>query len=221
MRKFLITILFLIITIIAVSFALKRTKYKNHQLVRLFTNSNKSSSVFSGYLKLDSFILVSKKYCKKEKFDTTLAIFINYKKHSGTKRGYVIDLRNKLAKDSFIVSHGCGVNVWGSDGSKDSPEFSNEFESHCSSLGKYKIQGRAYSQWGINVKYVMYGLDKTNSNAYKRTIVLHGWESVSSQEVYPSGTPEGWGCPAVSNSTMTYLDSLLSPIGKPMLLWAF
>jgi len=221
MKKIFVISLSVLIILICVSFILKRTKYRNYELVRILTNSNAKSSTSLGYKNLDSFILISKKYCKKEKFDTTIAIIINYQKHSGTKRGYIIDLRTQKIKDSFIVSHGCGVNNWGGDGSKNSPEFSNEFESHCSSLGKYKLLERAYSQWGINVKYVMYGLDKTNSNAYKRTIVLHGWENVSSEEIYPSGTPEGWGCPAVSNSTMTKLDDLLSPIKKPVLLWVF
>jgi len=153
--------------------------------------------------------------------DTTIAIVINYKIHSGLKRGFIIQLYNGKTLDSFMVSHGCGDSAWGSDETKNKPKFSNEFESHCSSLGKYKLYGRAYSDWGINVKYIMKGLDKTNSNAYSRTIVLHSWESVTNDEIYPKGTAEGWGCPAVSNSTMLYLDSLLSKKKKPVLMWLY
>ena len=40
-------------------------------------------------------------------------------------------------------------------------------------------------------------------------IVLHGWNSVQDKETYPNGSPEGYGCPAVSNNTMRYLDELL------------
>ncbi len=159
-------------------------------------------------------------FVKKNKMDTTLAIFINYKLHSGKKRGYIIDLKCKIITDSFLVSHGCGNNNWGSDESKDNPSFSNDFESHCSSLGKYKIGERAYSQWGINVKYVLYGLEASNKNALQRTIVLHGWESIPDIETYPAGVPEGWGCPAVSNATMIKLDALLNK-KNAVLLWAY
>lgn len=160
-------------------------------------------------------------YVKRNKMDTTLAIFIHYQQHSGKKRGYIIDLKNKKITDSFLVAHGCGDKNWSMDESKDAPKFSNAFDSHCSSLGKYKIGARAYSQWGINVKYFLYGLESTNSNAYKRTIVLHGWESIPDAEPYPEGVPEGWGCPAVSNATMTQLDALLSKAKGSVLLWAY
>ncbi len=46
-------------------------------------------------------------------------------------------------------------------------------------------------------------------NAYRRLIVLHSWESDSNIPIYPNGTPEGWGCPAVSNDMMKILDKKL------------
>lgn len=159
-------------------------------------------------------------FVNKKKMNKEMAILINYHLHSGLKRGYIVDLKLKKAIDSFMVSHGCGSNSWGQDFSKTSPQFSNEPESHCSSLGKYKIGERGYSNWGINVKYLMHGLEKTNSNALKRTIVLHGWGDVPENEVHPGGTIEGWGCPAVSNSCMTKLDSLLKK-QKNVLLWTY
>jgi hypothetical protein len=165
-------------------------------------------------------IHLAKTYCKKNHFDTQFAIFINYAIHSGLKRGYLVDLQKKLAFDSFLVSHGCGQNNWGSDESKDNPTFSNEFESHCSSLGKFKIGTRSRSDWGINIKYSLHGLEKSNNNALKRFIVMHGWKDVPNYEIYPNGTPEGWGCPAVSNQTMTSVDSILSK-RKQVLLWSF
>ena len=126
-----------------------------------------------------------------------------------------------LLMDSFLVSHGCGNNTWGLDESKEKPQFSNAFESHCSSLGKYRIGKRAYSDWGINIKYYLYGLDSSNSNAYKRTIVLHGWGDIPDNEIHPSGIPEGWGCPAVSDKMMTKLDSTFQTKKKPVLMWIY
>lgn len=161
------------------------------------------------------------KYTSKKGLDSTFAIIIDYKKHSGLKRAYMLDLINMQAFDSFIVSHGCGDNQWGSDESKTNPKFSNEFESHLSSLGKYKLGKRSASQWGTGIKYFMFGLESTNNNAYKRTIVLHGWSSIPDSNLYPNGCPEGWGCPAVSNNTMYKLDSILQKTTQPVLLWAY
>ena len=99
--------------------------------------------------------------------------------------------------------------------------FSNIDGSHCSSLGKYKIGNRAWSDWGINVKYVLHGLENTNSNAQARYIVFHSWEKVSDTEIYPDGTPEGWGCPTISNKNMKIVDAMLKKSNKPVLMWIY
>jgi hypothetical protein len=160
-------------------------------------------------------------FAKGRKYDTTLAILIDYSLHSGRKRAFLADISRGVVFDSFLVSHGCGDKSWGADLSKESAKFSNDFESHCSSLGKYRIGKRAWSDWGINVKYYLYGLDSSNSNAYKRTIVLHGWGDIPDMETYPAGIPEGWGCPAVSDNAMRTLDSILQTRKKPVLMWVF
>ena len=115
----------------------------------------------------------------------------------------------------------CGNKPWSGDMTKTSPVFSNTPDSHLSSLGKYRIGKRGYSNWGIHVNYRLHGLESTNSNAFSRDIVLHSWESVADLETYPKGTPEGWGCPAVSDNTMRELDSLLQNSGENVLLWIY
>lgn len=160
-------------------------------------------------------------YAKYNELDSEFALLIDYHKHSGTKRAYLVNLLKLRIIDSFMVSHGCGDNPWGRDESRISPQFSNRFDSHCSSLGRFKIGKRGYSSWGNKVKYTLHGLDTTNSNAKKRVVVLHGWENVPDEEVYPAGTPEGWGCPAVSVKTMNYLDSCFRNKPKPVLLWTY
>ena len=121
----------------------------------------------------------------------------------------------------FLVGHGCGDNVWSTDTTKDNPTFSNVEDSHRSSLGKYKIGARAYSEWGVNIKYLMHGLEESNSNALKRFIVFHSWEAVSDEEVFPNGTPEGWGCPTISNASFKIIDPMLQKASKPVLMWIF
>lgn len=160
----------------------------------------------------------AKQYCKANNLNQNKFILIDLGLHSGFKRFFVYDFKKKAVSESYMVSHGCGDNQWGKTFSKDKPQISNEFDSHCSSIGKYVVLNRGVSQWGIKVNYILQGKDKTNSNARNRAIVLHSWEAVPNTEVYPEGTPEGWGCPAVSNESMKEIDELLKT-NKKVLMW--
>lgn len=160
-------------------------------------------------------------FCKNNGYDQNFCMLLDMSRHSGRTRFYVWDFNAGKVVDSALVSHGCGTSNWGDDGTANAPVFSNVYESHCSSLGKYRVGERRWSQWGINVKYQLYGLDKTNSNANGRCIVLHGWNFMYDHEVYPDGAPEGWGCPAVSNAFMTRLDERMQTTTKPVLMWMY
>lgn len=160
-------------------------------------------------------------FCKTQNFNTDFCILIDMNVHSGIKRFFVWDFKKDKIVNKFLVGHGCGENPWSYDYSKETPAFSNIDGSHCSSLGKYKIGARADSDWGVKVKYVLHGLDSTNSNALKRYIVFHSWEAVSDDEVYPDGTPEGWGCPTISNNSFKIIDPLLKASAKPVLMWIY
>jgi hypothetical protein len=164
------------------------------------------------------YIKEAKTYVKNNNLNQSKFILIDLDLHSGLKRFFVYDLKNKIRTKSYMVSHGCGDHMWSWTSSKEKAPISNEPDSHCSSIGKYVIGSRGVSQWGIKVNYVLIGKDTTNSNAVKRAIVLHSWEKISSEEVYPKGTPEGWGCPAVSNESMKEIDVILKA-NKKMLLW--
>jgi hypothetical protein len=160
-------------------------------------------------------------YCKANKMNEDFCILIDLGTHSGRKRFFVYDFKTKTITHRLLVSHGCCNSIWGQDFTKDTTGFSNVNDSHCSSIGKFKIGKRGFSNWGINVKYVMHGLESTNDNALKRVIVFHSWEKVSNEEVYPSGTPEGWGCPAISNANFRIIDSILKKAKKPVLMWIY
>lgn len=160
-------------------------------------------------------------FCKAQNFNTEFCILIDMSLHSGVNRFIIWDFKKGSILNSFLVGHGCCDNKWNSDFSKDNPKFSNTDGSHCSSLGKYKIGERAYSDWGVNIKYVLHGLESTNSNALKRYIVFHSWEVVSDEEIYPKGTPEGWGCPTISNKNFRIIDPLLKSSSKPVLMWIY
>jgi|TARA_B110000495_G_C22971484_1_gene570188 hypothetical protein len=163
----------------------------------------------------------AKQYCKHEGINQKFCILIDMSIHSGKDRMFVYSFEKGEIIDSALCSHGCGNAPWGGDETKTDPIFSNVADSHSSSLGKYLIKNRGGSSFGIGVNYRLHGLETTNSNANKRDIVLHSWKHVSDTPVYPNGTPEGWGCPAVSNDMMRILDKKLQSTSKPVLLWIF
>jgi hypothetical protein len=160
-------------------------------------------------------------FCKQKGMNTDFCILIDMSRHSGLKRFLVWDFHKDSIDYGCLVSHGCCDKPWGDDYSKDSVVLSNRNGSHCSAEGKYRIGERGESDWGIHVKYLLYGLESSNSNALKRTIVLHSWDWVEDAETYPRGTPEGWGCPAISNTSLQWLDPRLKAAKQPVLMWVY
>ena len=161
------------------------------------------------------------KFCLENNMNTDFCILIDMSVHSGKNRFIVWDFKTQKVIKTGLVAHGCGKNTWSSDETKKDPIFSNVNNSHLSSLGKYSVGKRGWSNWGIHINYKLNGLEPTNDNAYKRLIVLHGWDSVTDEEIYPNGTTEGWGCPAVSNNIMKFLDSKLRYEEKQTLFWIY
>jgi L,D-transpeptidase catalytic domain len=176
------------------------------------TTTFKHTKDYSVYIK------EAKSFCKQNKYNTKYFFLVDLSIHSGYKRFLVYDIVHDSILQKHMVSHGCGTNPWNGTESKTNPQFSNKENSHCSSLGKYVVLERGTSQWGIGINYVLQGLDVTNNNAMKRAIVLHSWENIPHDEVFPEGTPEGWGCPALSNESMKEIDVLLKN-NKKVLLW--
>jgi len=160
-------------------------------------------------------------FCKKNGYNTDFCILIDMKVHSGKHRLFVWDFQEGKIDHQSLCAHGAGKGEKRSTGAK--PLFSNQNGSYLTSLGKYKLGARSYSQWGINVHYKMHGLESTNNNAFKRIVVLHSHNPVSEREIFPVHMPMGWslGCPVVDNATMTYLDKRLKAAKKPVLLWIY
>ncbi len=196
------------------------TKGSNSTLYKETADSLKSID------SLNRVLLLSKvgdalQFSKDRSFSTNICCLINMQVHSGKHRFYVWDFNKNAAIDSGLVSHGCGTAPWSGEGSANNPIFSNVPDSHLSSLGKYKIGSRAPSQWGVGIKYNLHGLEATNNKALERYIVFHSWESIGDYETFPFGSPESWGCPAVSNAFFLRVDTLLQAEAQPVLMWIF
>lgn len=179
-------------------------------------SSNNKNTV---YERIDSVkVAEAFNFCKKNGYDTISCFFVDMSIHSGENRFFVWSFKNKKIVYEGLCCHGTGK---GSTAS--TPVFSNEKGSNCTSLGKYKIGIRSYSQWGIHAHYKLHGLETTNSNAYDRTVVLHSHSPVPETEIYPFHLSMGWslGCPVVSDKLMRRLNELLKKKTKPTLLWTY
>lgn len=157
-------------------------------------------------------------FCKKNNMNTSFCFLVDMSIKSGKNRFFIYDFKTKTISKAGLVCHGMGKNS-----GEEKPIYSNESGSNCTSLGKYKTGKRAYSNWGINIHYKMHGLEKSNSNAFKRQVVLHSYDYVSDTEIYPSSLTLGWskGCPVVGNEMMKKIDALLKKATKPTLIWIF
>ncbi len=168
-------------------------------------------------LKFNAKIEQALSYCQANKMNTRYCIMVDMSIHCGKNRLFVYDFRQKKKVFEGLCAHGVG----GGSG-PNKVVYSNEVNSNCTSLGKYKLGIRSYSRFGIHVHYKMHGLESSNSNAFKRDVVLHSYNPVPAFETYPAPMyGVSAGCPVVANSTMRKIDKLLKTGQKNMLLWIY
>lgn len=136
--------------------------------------------------------------------------FINYAKHSNDERMFLVDLVTGDI-EKYLVSHGKKSDI-NTDGLTDT--FSNIIGSNQTSLGLY-ITATTYYSNKNGLSLILKGLEKTNSNAKKRHIVLHGADYVDPSEI-PLGMSEG--CPAVERQ---YTKSIIKKLKGGSLIYSF
>ena len=116
---------------------------------------------------------------------------IDFSKPSDQKRLFVIDLKNKKVVYQSLVAHGRN------SGLEYATDFSNETDSHKSSLGFYITLNTYSGDHGYALK--LKGCEKgINNKAYDRAIVMHGSEYVTEQFLKSNGfLGRSFGCPAL------------------------
>lgn len=115
---------------------------------------------------------------------------IDFTKPSTEDRLFVIDLQSKKVLYSSLVSHGK------QSGEKYATSFSNQNNSHKSSLGFYITENTYQGKNGYSL--ILNGLEKgINDHAKARSIVVHG-AAYSNPSVVKSGRlGRSFGCPAL------------------------
>jgi hypothetical protein len=176
-------------------------------------NSQISYNVFSDEAnRIISYSRSAKQFCEQHKYNNTVFFLVDMKIHSGKKRFFAINMQNDSIVNSGLVAHGvCGIFFSATAGFSNAPGFG------CSSLGKYKIGNKYKGRFGT--AYKLYGLDSTNSNAFKRNVVLHSYYEVPDNEIYPAHVCNSQGCPMVSATFLKTLAHIIDTSKKPVLLW--
>lgn len=152
-------------------------------------------------------------FARKNGYNTTVCFFIDMSISSGNNRFFVYDMTNYTIQSAGLVTHGRCNQMW-----LEGRKYSNVPGGGCTSLGKYKIGDSYYGTFGL--AYKLYGLEKTNNNAFKRFVVLHSHECVPENEV-PDEICQSDGCPTVSPKFLQELKPIIDKSTKPILLWIF
>jgi hypothetical protein len=165
------------------------------------------------FLKLQSKAFSAKAFVKENHYDTSICFLVDMSLPANSKRFFIYDLKKDTFQNSGLVTHGNCNQYW-----LKGRKYGNGIGCGCTSLGRYKIGNSYYGRFGLAFK--LYGLDKTNSNAFKRYVVLHSHSCVPNNETGEELCQSN-GCPTVSPDFLKQLESKIKNAEKPVLLWIF
>ena len=140
------------------------------------------ATAFSGYLKLKTEgVLKNARYLS----------IVDFSKHGGARRFYVVDMQDTCVVFNTYVSHGRN------SGERYASRFSNTENSLMSSLGFFITGATYFGQHGLSLRLL--GQERGFNNlAEQRGIVVHGADYVSEKVVQHQGyVGRSWGCPAL------------------------
>jgi hypothetical protein len=214
MRKititFLLLFLFSLIAFAWLSFSKTGKKiiaFHGPKLIRTYNVPSKE------FLKLQSKAVTAKTFVKQNHFDTSLCFLIDMSLPANHDRFFVYDLSKDTIQTSGLVAHGNCNQYW-----LEGRKYGNEIGCGCTSLGKYKIGNSYYGRFGLAFK--LYGLDKTNCNAFSRYVVLHAHDCMPDHQVEDEVCQSN-GCPMVSPNFLKQLKPMIKNANRPVSLWIF
>lgn len=133
-----------------------------------------------------------------------LLSIVDYSLSANEKRFWIIDLKARTVLFHELVAHGMGT------GEEYATAFSNQPQSHQSSLGFFKTGVIYDGRHEMSLK--LHGLESgINDNAYERGIVIHGADYVSEDFIQNNGRlGRSHGCPAVRQDVKRELISTIA-----------
>ncbi|HEY1073494.1 murein L,D-transpeptidase catalytic domain-containing protein [Brevundimonas sp.] len=138
---------------------------------------------------------------------------VDFQKFSGEDRLYEVDLEGGWVT-AYRTSHGRGSDPAHSGFAQ---RFSNEMDSHMSSIGAFATAGASWgSQQGPNV--LLDGLEYSNDRARERAIIIHGADYADPAFLAREGKlGRSYGCFSVSHADLA---PLRERMGEGRLLFA-
>ena len=155
----------------------------------------------------------AKKFVQLNKYNTQICFLIDMSLPAGQNRFFVYDFQKDTVRNAGVVTHGNCNQYW-----LEGRKYDNKPGCGCTSLGKYKV---GYSYRGkFGLAYKLYGLDKTNSNAFDRFVVLHSHACVPETEI-KDDICQSNGCPTVAPGFLQQLKPIIDQSPHPVLLWIY
>lgn len=189
-------------------------KTKIRKTTKTATTKNRSTEKKAKKSTLSSRASEITNYADQKGYSTKYCFLIDMSLPSGRNRFFVYDLKKGSVAYSGLVAHGsCDERFL------SRARFSNISNSGCSSLGKYKVGAFYHGKYGESFK--LHGLDNSNSNAFPRGVVIHGYDCVPDEEIYPRVLCNSLGCPMVSYNFFDKLSRIIEHSEKPILLWIY
>ena len=214
MKRLVITI-FLSAILLVIGLAVFSHYPSGKKFLALNTPSIKKTGELSPAIihKINLKASVAKSYAEKNNYNQEFCFLLDMSIPSGKKRFFVYSLAADSIVSSGLVTHGNCNQDW-----LEGRKYDNTIGSGCTSLGKYKIGNPYNGRFGL--AYKLYGLDKSNNNAFARFVVLHAHDCVPDAEMEDE-ICQSLGCPTVSPAYLKQLKQLINGSGKPVLLWIY
>ncbi|WP_291246843.1 murein L,D-transpeptidase catalytic domain-containing protein [Flavobacterium sp.] len=160
---------------------------------------------------LNRAVIIKKFIANNPSYNKEIVFFIDMKISSGKNRFFVYNLKNDAIIDQGLVAHGIGSETH----TEGVLMFSNEPNSFCTSLGKYYIGHSYIGKFGKS--YKLYGLEKTNNNAFTRNIVIHKYDKVPCEE-QDKPICKSLGCPMLNEEFYARIEKLIDNSRSKILL---
>jgi len=155
----------------------------------------------------------AKSFTEKNDYNTSVCFLVDMSLPSGQNRFFVYDMATDSVRNSGLVAHGSCNQLW-----LEGRKYGNTVGCGCTSLGKYKIGNSYNGRFGLAFK--LYGLEKTNDNAFARYVVLHSHSCVPDTETNDE-VCQSEGCPMVGPAFLLTLKQIINGSKKPVLLWIY
>ena len=168
-------------------------------------------------------------YCEKNGYSTDYCLLVDYGRHSGRVRFFLWDFKKEKPVLKSLCAHG-----YGKGSTARRPVFSNEIGSFCSSLGHYRVgKEKTMSKPKGRKALLLYGKNRTNSNALQRGILIHP-VSLPNFPIYPlmipvkvykvfghKIRPKSEGCITIPFRKYSKVVKTVKSSSKPLMLWVY